>query len=83
MLNNLNEFISEFKSCFGNTDCVRTTTKNIRRLRQGDRSASGNIADFHPLAIDIQWDNQALMEQFPYGLHNDVKDLLLTFPEEP
>ena len=23
------------------------------------------------------------MEQFRYGLHNDVKDLLLTFPEDP
>ena len=23
------------------------------------------------------------MEQFRYGLQNDVKDLLLTFPEEP
>ena len=23
------------------------------------------------------------MEQFLYGLRNDVKDLLLTFPEEP
>ena len=23
------------------------------------------------------------MEQFRYGLRNDVKDLLLTFPEEP
>jgi hypothetical protein len=39
--------------------------------------------DFHFLASDIPWDEQALMEQFRYGLHNDVKDLLLTFLEDP
>ena len=37
-----------------------------------------------PLLIsDIPWDDQALMEQFRYGLRNDVKDLLLNFLEEP
>ena len=36
-----------------------------------------------PTRADIPWDDQALMEQFRYGLRNDVKDLLLTFPEEP
>ena len=45
--------------------------------------ASIYAADFRLLATDIPWDDQALMEQFCYGLHNDVKDLLLTFLEEP
>ena len=39
--------------------------------------------DFRLLASDIPCDDQALMEQFRFGLRNDVKDLLLTFPEEP
>ena len=59
------------------------TINKIRRLRQGDSLTSVYAADFHLLATDIPWDDQALMEQFRYGLHNDVKDLLLTFPEEP
>ena len=71
------------KACFGDTDSVRTTINKIRRLRQGDRPASAYAADFRLLATDIPWDDQALMEQFRYGLRNDVKDLLLTFPEEP
>ena len=41
-----------------------------------------NAADFRLLATDLPWDDQALMEQFRYGLHNDVKDLFLTFPKE-
>ena len=32
---------------------------------------------------DIPWDEAALMDQFRQGLQNDVKDLLLTFPEDP
>ena len=53
------------------------------RQRQGDRPTSAYAADFRLLASDIPWDDQALMEQFRYGLRNDVKDLLLTFPKEP
>ena len=41
------------------------------------------VADFRLLASDIPWHDQALMEQFRYGLRNNVKDLLLTFPEQP
>ena len=81
LLNSFEEFISEFKACFGDTDSIRTTINKIRRLRQGDRPTSTYAADFCLLAIDIPWDDQALTEQFRYGLRNDVKDLLLTFPK--
>mgnify|MGYP000134899051 CR=1 FL=1 len=64
LLNNFEEFISEFKACFGDTDSVRTTINKIRRLRQGDRPTSVYVADFRLLATDIPLDNQALMEQF-------------------
>ena len=75
MLNNFEEFIGEFKACFGDTDNVRTTINKIRRLRQGDRPTSAYVLDFHPLAADIPWDDIALMEKFRYGLRNDVKHL--------
>ena len=84
LLNNFEEFlIVKFKACFGDTDNIRTTINKIRRLRQGDRPASAYAADFRLLASDIPQDDQALIEQFRYGLHNDVEDLLLPFPEEP
>ena len=83
LLNNFDEFIKEFKACFGDTDSVRTAINKIRTLRQGDQPASTYAANFRLIASDIPWDEQALMEQFRSGLRGDVKDLLLTFPEDP
>jgi hypothetical protein len=37
-------------------------------------------SNFRQITCDISWDEVALMSQFQYGLHNDVKDLLLTMP---
>ena len=51
-------------------------------ISQGDHPASAYLVDFSLLANNIPWDDQALMEQFHFGLHNDVEYLLLTFPEE-
>jgi hypothetical protein len=33
------------------------------------------------LACDINWDEEALMSQFHWGLRDDVKDLLLSMPD--
>jgi hypothetical protein len=84
LLNNYEEFISECKACFGDTNSITTTINKIRRLCQADEwPASAYAVDFHLFSTDIPWNDQALMEQFHFGLRNDVKDLLLTFPEEP
>ena len=56
LLNNFEEFLSEFKACFGDTDNIRTINK-IRRLRQGDRPTSAYATDFRLLASDIPWDD--------------------------
>jgi hypothetical protein len=83
LLNNFEEFIKEFKACFGDTDSVKTAINKIRTLRQGDQPTLTYAANFRLIASDIPWDEQALMEQFRSGLREDVKDLLLTFPEDP
>ena len=83
ILENFDTFINEFQASFGDTDSVRTTINKIRRLRQGDRPASAYAADFRLLACDIPWDEAAMMDLFRHGLRNDVKDLLLTFHDEP
>ena len=61
---------------------MRTVVNKIRRLRQGDRPAFAYDVDFHFLACDIPWDEEALMDQFRQVLRNDVKDLLLTFHDD-
>ena len=83
LLEDFEAFVKEFQASFGDTDSTRTAINKIRRLRQGDRPASAYAADFRLLACDIPWDEAALMDQFRQGLRNDVKDLLLTFPEDP
>ena len=83
LLEDFDGFIKEFQACFGDTDSVRTAINKIRRLRQGDRPASAYAADFRLLACDIPWDEAALIDQFRQGLRNDVKDLLLTFHDDP
>ena len=57
LLNNFEEFISEFKACFGDTDSIRTTINKIQRLRQGDRPASAYATEFRLLTSDIPWDD--------------------------
>jgi hypothetical protein len=84
LLKDFEGFIKEFnQTSFGDTNSARTTINKIRRLRQGDRPASTYAADFRLLACDIPWDAEVLMDQFRQGLRSDVKDLLLTFHEDP
>ena len=83
LLEDFERFVNEFQANFGDTDSMRTAVNKIRRLRQGDRPASAYAADFRLLACDIPWDEEALMDQFRQGLRNDVKDLLLTFHDDP
>jgi hypothetical protein len=81
ILNNFEEFINEFKACVRDMDTVRMAINKIRTHKHGDEPASTYVANFHLIASDIPWDEQALLEQFPLGLRADVKVLLLTFPE--
>jgi hypothetical protein len=37
--------------------------------------------EFRQLACDISWDEAMLMNQFPFGFRENVKDLLLTMPD--
>ena len=83
MLHNYDEFIKEFQASFGesDTDSPRTKINTLRRLHEGDLPTSSYTSDLLHLALDIPWDEHALMDQFRYGLRNDLKDLLLTFHE--
>ena len=50
-------------------------------LQQGSRPASIYASEFRQIACDVSWDDQALCDHFRRGLRNDVKTLLLNFPE--
>jgi hypothetical protein len=53
LLNNFEEFIKEFKACFGDTNSVRTTINKIRTVRQGDQQASTYATNFRFITSDI------------------------------
>jgi Retrotransposon gag protein len=81
ILNNFGTFLEAFAEAFGEHDKARWATTKIRSLRQGTRFASVYASDFRQLACDINWDEEALMSQFYWGLRDDVKDLLLSLPD--
>lgn len=66
---------------FGEHDKARVALNKIYALRQGSRSVSVYASEYRQLAVDINWGEQALMDQFYRGLRDDVKDLLLNFPD--
>ncbi|GGV53975.1 hypothetical protein GCM10010495_82380 [Kitasatospora herbaricolor] len=62
-------------------DATRVATNKIQILRQKNRSVTVYASQFRQLAIDIKWDNTALISQFLYGLQYEVKKLMLNLPD--
>ena len=83
LLNKFEDSVKEITVFFGDVDSVRTAINQIRRLRQGDRPTSTYATDFRLISYDIPWNDQALIDQFRFGLHSDVNDLILILPKDP
>uniref|UniRef100_A0A146SAR5 Gypsy retrotransposon integrase-like protein 1 n=1 Tax=Fundulus heteroclitus TaxID=8078 RepID=A0A146SAR5_FUNHE len=56
----------------------RESTRGLLSLRQGDRTVSEYIIDFHLLAAESLWNEHALMDVFLTGLNDRIKDELAT-----
>lgn len=81
LLQDFHGFLEEFTNTFGETDRARTATTKLRSLQQRARAASIYAAEFRQLACDVDWDDNALISAFRWGLRDDVKDLLLNLPD--
>ena len=81
LLNDFQAFLTEFEATFGETDKRRAALNKLYALQQGDRAASIYASEFRQLACDVEWDGQALLDQFRRGLRGEIKNLLLNFPE--
>lgn len=57
---------------------AREAARGLLSLKQGSRSVTAYIIDFHLLAADSSWNNEALMDVFLQGLNEDIKDELAT-----
>jgi hypothetical protein len=66
---------------FGDSDKARTSANKVCRLQQGTCSAIVYTLEFRHFAYDVNWGEAALIDQFRYGLRDDVEDLLLTLAD--
>jgi hypothetical protein len=82
VLNNFEAFLETFTEAFEDHDKAHLATTKVRIPRQRLRPVSVYASDFRLLACDINWDKEALMSQFHWGLREDVKDLLLSMPKK-
>jgi hypothetical protein len=73
--------MAEFEAVFGNSDKARTSANKLCQLQQGTRSATVYASEFRQLACDVNWGEAALIDQFHYGLRDNVQDLLLTLTD--
>jgi hypothetical protein len=73
LLEDLEDFLTKFNDTFGKTDRVQKATTKIRLLYQ----ASVYTADFCQLVCDVDWDDDAFISAFWWGLQDDAKDLFL------
>jgi hypothetical protein len=80
LLEDLDDFLTEFNDTFGEIDRVRTATTKFRSLQQGSRPASVYVADFYQLICDVDWDDNAIINAFRWKFRDDVKDLFLNLP---
>jgi len=81
LLQDFNAFMVEFEAMFGDSDKARTSANKLRHLQQRTRSAIVYALKFRQLAYDINWGEDALINQFRCGLRDDVQDLLLTLAD--
>ena len=80
LLEDLDDFLTKFNDTFGETERGRMATIKHYLLQQGSYLASIYIADFRQLACDVDWDDNALISAFRWGLMYDVKDLRFNLP---
>lgn len=80
LLENFELFIKELNQTFGDYDRAIVSANKLRLLRQGDNTASTYTTEFRLLASDLDWGENALIDQYRRGLNDAVKDLLITLP---
>ena len=68
-----NNFVRIITLTFGEVDEKVAAAQKVRRLYQ-KQSVSAYAAEFQQISSHLDWDNEALADQFYYGLKDNVKD---------
>jgi hypothetical protein len=64
ILEDLDGFLTEFNDTFSKTDRVQMATTKLYLLHQGSRPISIYVINFHQLACDFDWDDNAFINAF-------------------
>ena len=80
LLQDFDDFLEKITNVFGETDKTRMEATKNCSLQQQLQATFICAAEFLQLTCDIDWNNNALIGAFRWGLRDDVKDLLLNLP---
>ena len=72
------EFLEALSNAFDDPDSQATAARDLRRLRQKDSSCADYYAKFVTIAAKLNWNDAAKLEQFQFGLNNDIKRALIS-----
>ncbi|QRW19918.1 Retrotransposon-derived protein PEG10 [Rhizoctonia solani] len=68
---------AKFKEAFANPDAKRAAARKIAALSQST-TTSEYVTEFRNLMAELDWNEEAYIAQFTWGLHWKVKELLST-----
>jgi hypothetical protein len=78
-LSDYSKFKDLMDRTFADIDRVTIAATKIRKLSQGKQPCATYASSFRLLAADLDWNDAALIQQFRFGLNDDVKDMLLHY----
>ena len=64
LLTDFEEVHTDFEVTFGETNKRSATLNKLYALQRGQRATSIYASEFRQLACDVEWDGQALLDQF-------------------
>ena len=77
------EFLTEFKSIFGDPDPASSARYKMNHLKQGAMTCDEYVSAFRALVNDSQLNDTALVEKFENGLNSGLVDKIYNLPEMP
>lgn len=80
MLDDLQAFLVEFEQVFDDKDRRVAAEARLQALRQGSKTVAEYASLFQQHAIDVAWNEPAMMYCFRCGLSEEIKDELARIP---
>ena len=78
-ISNYSAFRTLLSSTFAEPDRSIVSAAKLRKLTQGSQTVFSYASDFRLHASNLDWNDAALINQFRFGLNDQVKDLLLHY----